>query len=132
MCRKPFDEVADVECAHRSDPEMFHGGPIGQRAKRTGHSMPGHDCVKLGCNTAAVYAARREEAARRNGLAPDVRKEQTAAPAPQAPASRKTTRKSRSTAPRKTPAAQPAVIPVSRARAKKGSQQQNPLVLLLW
>lgn len=76
-CRKPFEDVAGVRCAHLEDPEMFHGGPIGVRAKRTGHGAPGHSCADLGCNTGAGLLARRqaavrqEEADRRNGRLPD-------------------------------------------------------------
>jgi hypothetical protein len=140
MCRKPFDEVADVECAHRSDPEMFHGGPIGVRAKRTGHSMPGHDCVALNCNTAAVVAARRE--AMRNGMAPDTRKPRTApaAPAPDAKPKAKA-RQARRPARRATAAtpgaatsdSRPDVAPPPRQRPRAANRRPaNPLALTLW
>lgn len=80
-CRRPFEQVAGVVCEASKSKDHLIGGVPGTRARRTGHGIPGHDCVKLGCNTGIALAAQRQEAARRNGVVTDVRQR----PAPPRP-----------------------------------------------
>jgi hypothetical protein len=144
-CRRPFEDVAGRKCAAITDPELFHGGPIGTRAKRTGHGIPGHDCIALGCNTAIAVAAAQVQAGRRNGAVPDVRKTQ---PAPAAPEVRRRRRTRNVAAAVQAPA--PLGIPrlpgvtgpltdddarlaariLASRRGRK--RERNPLALMLW
>lgn len=71
-CRRPYEEVAELDCQAAKGKDHLIGGPTGHRAKRTGHTAPGHDCVDLGCNTGIALAARV------NGKAPDTRQARAA------------------------------------------------------
>lgn len=87
-CRRPYEDVHGNPCAAAENKDHLIGGPTGIRAKRTGHTVPGHDCAALGCNTGIALSAQRAQEARRNGMAPDTRKARaltavsTAAPPP--------------------------------------------------
>jgi hypothetical protein len=138
-CRRPFEDVAGTRCAAVTDPELFHGGPLGTRAKRTGHGLAGHDCIALGCNTAIAVAAAQTQAARRNGTATDIRKPPPAPAAPEAQRRGRTPRRARTAAAIQL-AAVPVLSPDEEARlagrilaSRRGrKRERNPLALTLW
>jgi hypothetical protein len=137
-CRRPFEDVAGTRCAAGTDPELFHGGPIGQRAKRTGHLIPGHDCVKLGCNTGLALAAQGRADSRRNGISSDVRSPRPAPAANQVPPTMQAARPA--TRAKRRLVSVPVISPEAEARhaaqilaSRRGMRRiPDPMALTLW